>query len=147
MADSGFLIDGLRYEVPSLDSFNMGEAKILYKCSGLALEDFAVDERDPEARDRLAANIRNPGFIEALMVVAYLRGNGGMSEARAMSVIQNANLVQAIESFVDSVVGDAGPPAPSEDTLTSSPSSTSGEDSPNGSAEPVTIQRPTGITG
>ena len=145
MADTGFLIDGLRYEVPTLDSFNMGEAKILYKCSGLALEDFAIDERDPEARDQLAANIRNPGFIEALMTVAYLRGNPEMTEGRASAVIQSANLVEAIKSFVESAEADAGPPE-SGGTQTSSPSSTSGADSVNGSDAQAEIPSPTGTS-
>src|SRR5574337_617209 len=99
MADSGFVIDGITYEVPTLDSFTMGEAKILYLCSGLSLEDFAVDEEDAEASARLKRNVRNPGFIEALMRIAYLRGNPGITDSKAESVVSKANLVEALSKI------------------------------------------------
>lgn len=107
MPESGFIIDGTAYDVPTLDTFSMDEAEILYKCSGLTLEDFAVDEEDPEASEQLIKNIRNPGFIRALMTVAYIRGNPGISQARASSVIGKANLLDAIKEFAEA---DADPP-------------------------------------
>lgn len=115
MAESGFVIDGTHYEIPTLDSFTMAEAKILFDCSGLALEDFAVDEADPDATDGLRKNLRNPGFIEALMVVAYKRGNPNASLAKARELIGQANLVEAIKNMVDE--DDAGPPEPQKTEL------------------------------
>ena len=126
MADAGFLIDGTQYDVPSLDSLNMDEAQILYDTSGLVLEDFAVDEDDPEATGKLQKNLRNPGFIRALMIIAYLRGNGGVSRAKAEAIIGSSNLVSAIEAFVSSVGSDDGPPAASGDDTSSSPNGSSG---------------------
>lgn len=149
MADSAFVIDGMSYEVPTLDSFTMSEAKILYRCSGLSLEDFAIDEDDPEASGKLQKNIRNPGFIEALMTVAYVRGNKGISEAKAASVIGQSNLVEALQTFVGSE-DDADPPVPSEAPATEgssvSPSDPSGDASMNGSDAPAKTPEPTGTS-
>ena len=72
--ESGFVIDGVVYEVPGLDTLTMDEAQVLYDYSGLGLEDFAqsADETEEEtkARERL---FRNPGLMRALMHIAYKR--------------------------------------------------------------------------
>lgn len=152
MAESGFLIDGVQYEIPTLDSFTMAEAKILFECSGLALEDFAVDEDDAEATDNLRKHLRNPGFIEALMLVAYIRGNRAVPIGKAKTIIGQANLVEAINSMAEG--DDALPPEPEKtesvkrdsEGNSASRSEPSGIASTNGLAEPGPIQNPTGIS-
>lgn len=143
MADTGFRIDGLVYDVPTLDSFNMDEAEILYKTSGLALEDFAVDEDDPEASARFQRNLRNPGFIRAMMTVAYIRGNPGMSVGKASAVIGKANLIEAVQNFIEAG-SDESPPdqtlsgngQPDSGASTESSSAPSGWSSTDSSAAP-----------
>lgn len=152
MTESGFLIDGTAYDVPTLDSFTMDEAEILYKCSGLTLEDFAIDEEDPSASAQLLKNVRNPGFLRALMTVAYLRGNPGMSTSKAEAVIGKASLVEALESLAE--VGDDGPPevqrSASEklgsEGSTASSNGLSGGTSTEDSAEPESLLRATGTS-
>ena len=151
MADSGFVIDDVNYDVPTLDSFDMNEAQILYDTSGLALEDFAVDDGDPDAVAELQKNIRNPGFIRALMTVAYIRGTGA-SRKKAEAVIGQANLIGAIKSFAESVEVDADPPTtPSaqHDPFVGAESRNdpSGQSSSNGSgAEPAELPVATGTS-
>lgn len=146
MADSGFLIDGTHYEVPTLDSFTMNEAEILYKCSGLALEDFAIDEEDPEAVSEFRAKTRNPGFLKALMTVAYIRGNSGTPVEAANRIIGAANLIDAMKALGDVAEADVDPPAvgadsaPENDSSSNDPSggtSTSGSDEPDESLVPI----------
>lgn len=154
MADSGFIIDGLHYEVPSLDSFNMDEAQVLYDLSRLTLEDFAVDEDDPAAAAKLHENIKNPGFVRTLMTVAYMRGNRGISRSKAEAVIGGSNLFEALKQFGESVEADAGPPEvsrsepepPDSDESTASLNGHSGESSTSNSAEPAENPAPTGIS-
>lgn len=106
-AETGFMIDGALYEVPSLDTFTMDEAQVLYDYSGLTIEDFAAleDEDENEQVDRL----KNPGFMRALMHIAYQRGNEKLAPAKVKALIGAANLLSSYEHLA---VGedDALPP-------------------------------------
>ena len=83
------------------------------------------------------------------MTVAYLRGNQGISEAKAASVIGQSNLVEALQTFAGTE-DDADPPVPSEAPATEgssdSPSAPSGDASRNGSDAPGTIPETTGTS-
>lgn len=154
MADeAGFVINGKPYEIPSLDTFDMDEAMVLYELSGLTLEDFALaDDEDEEASAALAAKLKNPGFLRALMQIAYTRGNPGMTAAKAKAAIGKSNLLQALQDFAGD---DASPPderpkseletSSSSESSDSSPSS-SGADSRNGSDAPDESLERTGTT-
>jgi len=135
MAETGFRIDGVVYDVPTLDSFTMDEAEILYKCSGLSLEDFAVDEDDPEQAEQFSKNLRNPGFIRAMMTVAYIRGNPGVTPAKAGTIIGKSNLIEAIQNFVGEVDADS-PPEPER----------SGSEKPDSDASTESWSEPSGGT-
>ena len=50
--ESGFVIDGVVYEVPGLDTLTMDEAQVLYDYSGLGLEDFAQSAERRRRRRR-----------------------------------------------------------------------------------------------
>jgi len=71
---------------------------------------FRIDEDDPEQAAQFSKNLRNPGFIRAMMTVAYIRGNHGVTAAKAASIIGKSNLIEAIQNFVGE--GDASPPEP-----------------------------------
>lgn len=154
--DPRFVIDGKDYPIPTFDSFDMDEAQILYDLSGLTLEDFAIpdEDEDPDAAAELERKMRNPGFIRALMEVAYRRGNQGVTVARVKSVIGRSNLVTAYENWLEGLV-DAGPPeeaqkssleTPDEPTRPDVSTDSSGTDSTNGSAQPDETPDLTGIT-
>ena len=92
---SRFVIDATDYPVPSLDSLDTDEGQLLYDLSGLGVEDFVFADDDGEAAAELERKLRNPGFIRALMQIAYQRGNPGIKPATARSVIGKSNLLEA----------------------------------------------------
>ena len=135
-----FMIDGGEYTIPTLDTFTMGEALTLYEYSGLTIDE--IDE-DTGA---------HPGVVAALMHIAYERGNPGVNKRKARAVVENSNLLEAIQSLLQSGEDDAGPPelSRSSDPETSSPpssdssSSASGNGSATASEPPAETPEPTG---
>lgn len=131
-AETGFNIDGTLYELPTLDSFTMDEAQIMYDYSGLSLEDFAEPEEETaeQAAERVR-RFRNPGFLRALMHIAYRRQHPKLADGEIRQLVGSANLIDALKDLADDGETDAGPPA-----LTSAPggSSPSGSDVSSGSS-------------
>ena len=102
-AETGFMLDGKIYEVPTLGSLTMGERRVMFELSGITQEDFAQDEDETkeeydERTDKIA---RNPGFIEALMRIAYQRGNPGLKPNKVKLVIDRTPYLEAIETLGD----------------------------------------------
>ena len=133
MAEASFVIDGAEYPIPGLETFNMDEAQLLYECCGLTLEDFAIDDADPDQVDELDGKTRNPGFIKALMIVAYSRGNPKAGKKHVVSLIGNSNLFEALQAFVgQDEVEDPTEPQKSEQSTPSSPESSDSNGSSSG---------------
>ena len=109
-AETGFMIDGTLYEVPDLGSFTMDEIQVLYDYSSLTLEDFIEGENETadeaEARE---LKLRNPGFMRALMHVAYQRGNNKLPTGRVKQIIGSANVITALETLGELEVEDDVP--------------------------------------
>ena len=99
--ESGFVIDGRTYPVPTLDTFTMDEAQVLYDYAGLALEDFgpAHPSWPKEEQDAHEAGVlhkaKNPAFKRALVHVAYARGNPTESLATVRAIAGNVNILEA----------------------------------------------------
>ena len=135
-AEAHFVIDGRDYEIPSLETFTMGEAVTLYEYSGLTLDQ--IDEDTPA----------HPGLIAAFMHIAYERGNPGVKKQKVRDLIEQSNLLDAMQNFFTAPAGedDADPPAVAETVNGSGSSGTpSGTASTNGSAEPGTLDVVTGM--
>jgi hypothetical protein len=166
---AGFIIDGREYPIPSIDSFDMDEAQLLWDYAGLTLADFAVpDPEDPDAEEQMAERSRklgNPGWMRTLLHIAYQRGNPDVKPQVVKRLIGDVKLLDAMAKMVeesDRREDDAGPPDLSERTSepdASSPSDSSesddsekpktgisGNGSTNASDEPGEIPEPTGIT-
>lgn len=144
-AETGFMIDGTLYEVPSLDSFTMDDAQILYDYSGLTLEDFVPAEgQDPDEENaELSGKLRNPGFVRALMHVAYQRANPKVSPQRVKAMIGSASLIGALEHLADDEPeGDAVPPAVTTEHDGSSPRSSVGSNGSSGAASTPSSDAP-----
>ena len=126
--ESGFLIDGVVYEVPGLDTLTMDEAQVLYDYSGLGLEDFAQSpdetEEEAKARERL---FRNPGLMRSLMHIAYQRKHKKLPASQIRSLVGAANVLDALQGLTTSEPEGEDVPLAS----TSEPS----ESSSNGSLE------------
>lgn len=130
-AETGFLIDANMYEIPSIDTFNLDEAQILYDYCGLTIEDFdEIDEGDPK--------FKNPGFIRALMHIAFQRGNPTISTARVETLVGSANLLSTYEQLVEANAA-ALAEAEQEEADALPPASTS---EPDESSQPDSLEKP-----
>ena len=148
-AENGFLIDGKVYPVPTLDSLTLDESELLYDRCGVVLEDFGWmdDESDDEREEWVGKLTRNPGFMGALVQIAYQRGNPNMRAKQVEVVVRNANRVDVFSTLGGPVEEPDTPPlastsepgAPSlsgslvSDNSTGNSSESSGSGSPNGS--------------
>jgi hypothetical protein len=152
---AGFEIDGARCPVPTLDSFTIDEAQVLYDYANLVLEDFAPAHPDASDEERekhdqgLLAKVRNPGFKRALMHVALQRANPDMPAKTVEQHVGRANALDAAVSMIggdveDPTLGSQKQPSPGSDSRTLSPPSGSGSRSANGSGEPDGRPAPTG---
>jgi hypothetical protein len=138
-----FVIQGSDYPVPEWISFTMDESEILYDKAKMTL-----DQADEDL-------VFTPGLLSALMLIAYMRGNPGVSRKRAEMVIGAVPLADAIEHLAGDEEEDAGPPspAPSETASPGEPASSdesppsTGEPGGNDSENPVVRQLPTGTDG
>lgn len=155
-AETGFLIDGRHYPVPSIDTFTLDEAQVLYEYSGLAIEDFLTE-------DDSQRNGKNPGLVRALMHVAYQRGNPRLAYGKVRELVGSFNAAEAIASVYASLLADmeaaddvplestSEPNRPSSSSSLENERSTSntgekrGSGSPTGSDEPDETPAPTGV--
>lgn len=79
--ESGFEIDGERLEIPTLDTIDLDEERVLYIYADVVVSDFLPTHPD-WSEDQKAAHltiqatkIRNPDFKRALVHIAYRRAH------------------------------------------------------------------------
>lgn len=120
-------VNGRRYELPALDTVNIGEAKIIQRHSGMTLDQlFEIEGLDS-------------GAIGGLLAVAIKRSDPSLRDAELDSLVDAVNMFEIMEELVeeapDPTLGEAPPlendSKPSSDELTAS----SGSDG-NGASEP-----------
>lgn len=101
--ETGFLIDGTIYEVPTLDSLTLDEAQLLYDRSGIVQEDFVplADETEEEREERIAKLTRHPGFMASLVQIAYQRGNPGAKMSQVKLVLEKTNRMEAFSTLAE----------------------------------------------
>lgn len=135
--EKGFEIDGKMYPIPTLDSFDIAEARLLWESCGMALEDFATpDEETEEEREERLRRYRHPGFIAALVEVAYARGNPDLRASAVHERCLKLNMLDAMEDMIQSVREGAPDDVPLEPTKPRSESSKDSESSKNDSSGP-----------
>lgn len=139
---SGFEIDGDRYEVPRLDELDLDEEQILFDIAGVVQVDFAPphpeasEEEKLEIAREMAAKVRNPAFKRALAHIAYRRRHPETAYSDVELVIGKVN---ALDAEIALIRGDASPPetsSPSEQessVTTSEPSKSEDSGTPSGS--------------
>jgi hypothetical protein len=97
--ESGFEIDGERYPVPTLDSLDLDEARILYVYADAQVYDFipAHPDWDAETKEAHAVmqgqKIGNPEFVRALVHIAYRRRHLDLSAEEIQSLIGKVSAV------------------------------------------------------
>jgi len=144
MAEPKFVIQGSDYPVPEWISFTMDESEILYDKAKMTL-----DQADEDL-------VFTPGLLSALMLIAYMRGNPGVSRKNAERVIGAVALADAIEHLAgDEEEEDAGPPSPAPNEIASLGEPAKNDESPpstgvpgeNDSGNQDVVQLPTGTHG
>lgn len=158
MADNStglvFVIDGVDYEAQPLSSFNMRERRVMFDLCGLVEEDFlrGEDETDDDHKERVHRLTRHPGFMEAMMTVAYWREHPTMTIEKVRSLVETTNYKEAISKWASADDADDPTQAPtsapegSSPKSTSSSSSRSGTDSVSDSVERDKIPADTGAS-
>lgn len=157
MADSGFLIDGERYEVPRLHELDLDEEQILFDVAGVVQADFipAHPEAEPEVKEAIERavmlRVRNPAFKRALAHIAYRRAH---PEAKFDDVQVQLGTMNALDAGAALLRGGAdedppvesSQPQPESEKSSSEPSSSSdsGSDTQTESAPAVVQLAPTG---
>lgn len=159
MDESKFVIDGRDYEVPTLDSFDMDEAQVLFDYAGCVVEDFAPPHPEWSAEEKAKheegqlGKVRNPAFKRALVHVAYQRGNPDTHPSRVREVVGKLNIIDVTLTLLGE--DDAGPPettdsqnghASSEPSRALSRPEDSGSPSSSDSAPPEDIPARTGTS-
>ena len=154
----GFEIDGQVYEVPTLDSFDMDEAQLLYDLSGVILEDFIPAPLDASDEEKAAhyqlqlVRIRNPAFRRAFVHVAYRRKHEGYdfdALDKGIGKMNATDISIAVLSRGDDPDPSTSSPSKleqsSNENATSEPSS-SGNGSGSDSERPELTLAPTGTS-
>lgn len=137
MAEARFVIDGAEYPIPGLETFNMDEAVVLYECCGLTLEDFAIDDGDSDQIEELERKTRHPGFVKALMVVAFMRGEKKTAKA-ALKLVGSSNLVEILAAIdAEDEAEDPTEPQKSKRSKRPSPGSSDSNGDSSGDGSPA----------
>lgn len=169
---AGFVIDGARYDIPSLYSFDMDENKIMFDLSGkpteewlLMLEAGKADSTTDERVMEIDRELKNPGLLRAMVHVAYRRAHPDMEFGDVDVVIGRQNHVanwaalflaspkvedEVSDPPVAGVTGrdDVSSPSVTPASSTSEDSSrTHGNDSKSGSDQPGVTHEPIGTGG
>jgi hypothetical protein len=133
--ESGFEINGERYELPRLDTINLDEERVLYIYSDTVLKDFRLPhpswtpEEIAEYEAEQTSRIRNPDFKRALAHISYRRRHPEVSDSEIQITLGGAN---ALEVDIALLRGDAEDP-PSTNSQKQQPSnSESGEPTSSG---------------
>lgn len=119
---SRFVIDEREYDIPTLETFDLDEAMILYENTGLGLEDLFYD-KDAEDAEDVAARFRHPGVIKTLVHVAFRRGNPGMNAKRVADLVGKANYTDVFVQLLEGALGGDAEDPPPEDTTKKPPGS------------------------
>lgn len=91
--ESGFVIDGESYAIPTLDSLTLDEERLLYLYADCVVQDFASPHPDWSDEDKnryeymLSERVRNPNLKRALAHIAYHRKHPDMSDEEILDAI------------------------------------------------------------
>lgn len=124
--ESGFLINGERYELPDMGTFTVKESRVFYKETGLVPE--VVRMRLQAGELTFMDLLENVGFLPALATVAYMREHDDVDDLTVEKVISRTTRDDLFMALLDRSEDDAVPPS---EGVTSTPP----EQSPNGSSE------------
>ena len=154
----GIEINGERYEIPTLDTIDLDEERILYVYADAVLQDFADPHPEWNEDDKRAyevaqlRKIRNPDFKRALAHIAYRRRNPELSDDDIQQALGKISALAMDRALIRG--SDDDPPAQSSQSEPEKPSDTatplrltaSGSDTETSSEHPEEIPAATGTT-
>jgi hypothetical protein len=139
--ESGFVIDGETYSIPTLDTITLNEERVLYIYADTVLQVFAPAHADATKEEQEAVEqlqwrkIRNPDFKRALAHIAYRRKHPEVTDAEVQAAIGGANALEVDLAILRGV--DDSPPAPSSQKPPESRSDTRPLSRPTDSGSPT----------
>lgn len=138
-AETGFLINGTIYEVPSLYSLDNDECVILFDYCGIVQEDFSPldGEAEEETDARNEKQMRHPGFWVALMHISYRRAHRELKDAKIKAIVGKLNRQDAVVIGDDSEEDEDGVPLASTSEQHGSSLSGSLENESSSGQQPV----------
>lgn len=156
--ESGFVIDGESYAIPTLDSLDLDEERLLYLYADCVVQDFVPvhpdwDEETKKAHEfMLAQRVRNPSLKRALALIAYRRKHPDVDEDLMLNAIGRVNALTLDIAMLDP--GDEDPmkvsqTEPERTSERSEPASStdSGRPTETSSDQVAASPETTGITG
>lgn len=148
-----FTIHGKEYPIPTVQSFDMDEAQILWELCGFGMERFQPDENEgrysAEAQAELVKVMISPPFLRTLLHVAYRRGNRQASRKDIDQALGRLPFTQVLDEWSAQLLADeeddASPPDPSRlmsAPPASSPRSSESSSGSSGNGSPAVSDEP-----
>lgn len=115
----GFEINGERYDIPTLDTLDLDEERILFLFADCVVQDFVPahpswSDEEREAHELLLlGRVRNPSLKGALAYIAYRRKHPEVTPEEGMALVGK---VRALELDIAMITagGDDNPPTSSQ---------------------------------
>jgi hypothetical protein len=139
VTQDGIPINGEVYAVPTISDFDIAEARIMKRYSGVVLEDFAPvhPEATPEVRaaheKKLEGILTDPDFKAAFAHIAYRRVHPNVGYDEIAALVEKVSLVDVTLALFEEEE-DVSPPSLSEsesNSASSEPSYSSDSGSPS----------------
>lgn len=126
MKDVGFEIDGVFHEMPLLGSFDLDENRVFKLRTGMHAEEVWLGLQDG-ADLSFAELLRNDGFLEALVHIAYRRANEGTTDDEIQRRVGKMNRLDLFSSLITSMIEEEAEeePVPLGSGTTSDPNGSS----------------------
>jgi hypothetical protein len=116
--ESGFVIDGASYAVPTLDTITLDEERVLFTYADVVVQDFLPPHPDWKEhvvlayRARQEAKFRDPAFKRALAHIAYRRAHREVSDAEIQEALGTLNALEVDLAVLKAGEEEADPPKP-----------------------------------
>jgi hypothetical protein len=116
--ESGFVIDGASYAVPTLDSITLDEERVLYLYADVVVQDFLPPHPDWQEhvvrayQARQAGKFRDPAFKRALAHIAYKREHPDIEDAELQELLGTLVALDVDVAVVTATEDDEDPLIP-----------------------------------
>lgn len=137
---TGFTINGVICERPDISQLKMRERRLLFDLAGYVPEDFVQreNETDDAHASRVDTMTGHPGFMEAMLHIAYQREHPDRTREQVQAIVDETDFISALATLGEADEDDAGPPeltpVPAEASQKSLPGNASSSGESNGTS-------------